>query len=210
MSLVGGPNGTGVLADVLDLVEVTGVSLARVRGRWVGHELRAVAQRERRDIVKLSFQHRGEGRRGRLPHPGSRCRVERVHCAVPVVSARLQDQVRDGAAECHPGVFGVTVGNGRQRLGEPIVKRQLVCREEGDEDLVGCCDGGGLGIGAEVVECRNVGLVPRLGAVDGVVLRDVHDGQDPGEPERVPERLGAGDVVPVADDLTAPVASDVI
>ena len=45
----------------------------------------------------------------------------------------------------------VPVGNGRH-LGELVVERQLVCREEGDEDLVGCCGGGGLGGGVGVVQ----------------------------------------------------------
>ena len=202
VGLVRGPRGADVLADELDLVVVTGVSAARERGRRIRQELRAVAKRERRHVLELRFEHRRERRRGRFPDSGSRRGAERIRCAVPVVRARLEDEVTYCAPECHAGVFGVTVRDGRERLREPIVERRSVCREERDEHLVRGGGGCGLGVGAGVVERRDVGLIPRLRAVDGVVLSGVHDRQDPREPERVLEGLGARGVVPVANDLS--------
>ena len=186
----------------LDLVVVTGVPPARERGWRIRQELRAVAKRERRHVLELRFEHRRERRRGRFPDSGSGRGAERIRCAVPVVRARLQDDVTHRAAECHAGVFGVTVRDGRERLREPLVERRLVCREERHEHPVRGSGGCGLGVGAGIVERRDVGLIPRLRAVDRVMLRGVHDRQDPREPKRVLEGLGARGVVPVANDLS--------
>ena len=201
VGLVGGPPPADVLADALDLVVVAGVAAARERGRRIRQELRAVAERERRHVLELRFEHRRERRRGRFPHARPGRGAERIHGGVPVVRARLEDDVAHRAAERHAGVLGVAVGDGRERVREPGVERRLVGREERDEHLVRGGGGGGLGVGAAVVERRGVGLVAGLGAVDGVVLCGVHDGQDPREPERVLEGLGARGVVPVANDL---------
>ena len=198
----GGSRGADVLADALDLVVVAGVPAARERGRRIRQELRAVPQRERRHVLELRLEHRRERRRGRLPDSGSGRGAERIRCVVPVVRARLEDDVAHGAPERHAGVFGVAVRDGRERLREPLVERRLVCREERDQHLVRGGGGCGLGVGAGVAERRGVGLIARPRAVDGVVLGGVHDGQDPREPERVLEGLGARGVVPVANDLS--------
>ena len=44
--------------------------------------------------------------------PGAGVGRERIRCAVPVVRARLEDDVADCASECHAGVLGATVRNG--------------------------------------------------------------------------------------------------
>ena len=112
VGLVRGAHGADVLPDELDLGVVTGVPTARERRLRVRQELRAVAERERRHVLELRFEHRRERRRGRLPHAGRGRRGERVRYAVPVVRARLENGVADCASECHAGVLGATVRNG--------------------------------------------------------------------------------------------------
>ena len=85
MGLVRGPLGAGVLADALDLGVVTGVSPARERRRRVRQELCPVAERERRHVLELRFEHRRERRRGRFPDSRSRRGTERIRRAVSVV-----------------------------------------------------------------------------------------------------------------------------